>query len=201
LWCEGLYVLLSQSLLHDVPWQREQCDNFGSSTIWLRFLALIYLVRSFFLIESQFVMFFIKKAFMYYIEFLHVTSGKTLCMRKEHRIILSVFHSYFFNFLDWPSTIELVKLLRPLGYIYKYMTPHYINQTKYTAKQNYLRRLHYDVTSRTRIRLTMLYVSTSSSIWCQRVCGHQNYNKTTSLSNKCSRQSCDSVVKVHDKST
>jgi hypothetical protein len=36
-----------------------------------------------------------KKAFMHYIIYLRVTSGKTLCMRKEERIILSVFYLYF----------------------------------------------------------------------------------------------------------
>jgi hypothetical protein len=39
--------------------------------------------------------FYAKKAFMHYIIYLRVTSGKTLCMRKEERIILSVFHLYF----------------------------------------------------------------------------------------------------------
>ena len=33
-----------------------------------------------------------KKAFMHYIIYLRVTSGKTLCMRREQRINLSVFH-------------------------------------------------------------------------------------------------------------
>jgi hypothetical protein len=36
--------------------------------------------------------FYAKKAFMYYIIYLRVTSGKTLCMRREQRINLSVFH-------------------------------------------------------------------------------------------------------------
>jgi hypothetical protein len=35
-----------------------------------------------------------KKAFMHYIIYLRVTSGKTLCTRKEERIILSVFYLY-----------------------------------------------------------------------------------------------------------
>jgi hypothetical protein len=39
--------------------------------------------------------FYVKKDFMHYIIYLRVTSGKTLCMRKEERIILSVFHLYF----------------------------------------------------------------------------------------------------------
>jgi hypothetical protein len=39
--------------------------------------------------------FYAKKAFMHYIIYLRVTSGKTLCMRKEERIILSVFYLYF----------------------------------------------------------------------------------------------------------
>jgi hypothetical protein len=47
------------------------------------------------LIESQFVMSFMsKKAFMHYTIFLQVIPGKTLCMRREHIIILSVFHRY-----------------------------------------------------------------------------------------------------------
>jgi hypothetical protein len=33
-----------------------------------------------------------KKAFMHYIIYLRVTSGKTLCMRREQRINLSMFH-------------------------------------------------------------------------------------------------------------
>jgi hypothetical protein len=36
--------------------------------------------------------FYAKKAFMHYIIYLRVTSGKTLCMRREQRINLSVFH-------------------------------------------------------------------------------------------------------------
>jgi hypothetical protein len=39
--------------------------------------------------------FYAKKAFMHYIKYIWVTLGKTLCMRKEERIILSVFHLYF----------------------------------------------------------------------------------------------------------
>jgi hypothetical protein len=39
--------------------------------------------------------FYAKKTFMHYIIYLRVTSGKTLCMRKDERIILSVFHLYF----------------------------------------------------------------------------------------------------------
>jgi hypothetical protein len=39
--------------------------------------------------------FYAKKAFMHYIIYLRVTSGKTFCMRKEETIILSVFHLYF----------------------------------------------------------------------------------------------------------
>jgi hypothetical protein len=37
---------------------------------------------------------------MHYIEFLHVTLGKNLCMRKEQRITLYVFNRYFINFPD-----------------------------------------------------------------------------------------------------
>jgi hypothetical protein len=48
---------------------------------------------------------------MHCIEFLHVTSGKTLCMRKEQRIILYVFNRYFINFLDLQSNIKLVKVV------------------------------------------------------------------------------------------
>jgi hypothetical protein len=48
---------------------------------------------------------------MHYIEFLQVTSGKTLCMRKEQRINLSVFHMYFINFPNLTSTIELVNVV------------------------------------------------------------------------------------------
>jgi hypothetical protein len=33
-----------------------------------------------------------KKAFMHYIIYLRVTSGKTLCMRREQKINLSVFN-------------------------------------------------------------------------------------------------------------
>jgi hypothetical protein len=36
--------------------------------------------------------FYAKKAFMHYIIYLRVTLGKTLCMRREQRINLSVFH-------------------------------------------------------------------------------------------------------------
>jgi hypothetical protein len=36
--------------------------------------------------------FYAKKAFMHYIIYLRVTSDKTLCMRREQRINLSVFH-------------------------------------------------------------------------------------------------------------
>jgi hypothetical protein len=34
--------------------------------------------------------FYAKKAFMHYIIYFRVTSGKTLCMRKEERIIVGV---------------------------------------------------------------------------------------------------------------
>jgi hypothetical protein len=45
------------------------------------------------LIESQFVMFSVpKRLSCINIEFLHVTSGKTLCTRREQRFNLSVFH-------------------------------------------------------------------------------------------------------------
>jgi hypothetical protein len=33
------------------------------------------------------------------------------------------------------------------------------------------------------------------------VCGHQGYDNTTSLRNKCNRQNYCSVIGVHDKST
>jgi hypothetical protein len=36
--------------------------------------------------------FYAKKTFMHYIIYLLVTSGKTLCMRREKRINLSVFY-------------------------------------------------------------------------------------------------------------
>jgi hypothetical protein len=36
--------------------------------------------------------FYAKKAFKHYIIYLQVTSGKILCMRREQRINLSVFH-------------------------------------------------------------------------------------------------------------
>jgi hypothetical protein len=36
--------------------------------------------------------FYAKKAFMHYIIYLRVTSGKTLCMRREERINLSMFY-------------------------------------------------------------------------------------------------------------
>jgi hypothetical protein len=36
--------------------------------------------------------FYAKKAFMHYIIYLQVTSGKTLCMRREQGINLSVFY-------------------------------------------------------------------------------------------------------------
>jgi hypothetical protein len=36
--------------------------------------------------------FYAKKTFMHYIIYHRVTSGKTLCMRREQRINLSVFH-------------------------------------------------------------------------------------------------------------
>jgi hypothetical protein len=39
--------------------------------------------------------FYAKKAFMHYIIYLRVTSSKTLCMRRERRINLSVFYRYF----------------------------------------------------------------------------------------------------------
>jgi hypothetical protein len=36
--------------------------------------------------------FYAKKAFMHYIIYLRVTSGKALCMRRKQKIKLSVFH-------------------------------------------------------------------------------------------------------------
>jgi hypothetical protein len=45
--------------------------------------------------------FYAKKALMHYIIYLRVTSGKTLCMRREQRINLSMcFIVFRFNFLD-----------------------------------------------------------------------------------------------------
>jgi hypothetical protein len=45
---------------------------------------------------------------MHYIIYLRVTSSKTLCMRRERRINLSVFYRYFnLIFPDYSSTIEL----------------------------------------------------------------------------------------------
>jgi hypothetical protein len=64
---------------------------------------------------------------------------------------LFVLHRYFINFLDLTSTIELVKVVWPLGDIYKYIKPHNTCQTKYRAKRNYLRRLRYAVTSGAQI--------------------------------------------------
>jgi hypothetical protein len=52
-----------------------------------------------------------KKAFMHYIIYLRVTSGKTLCMRREQRINLSVFHCISIYFPRFPSTIELDKVV------------------------------------------------------------------------------------------
>jgi hypothetical protein len=39
--------------------------------------------------------FYAEKAFMHYIIYLRVTSSKTLCIRREKRINLSVFYRYF----------------------------------------------------------------------------------------------------------
>jgi hypothetical protein len=44
---------------------------------------------------------------MHYIIYFRVTSGKTLCMRREQIINLSMFHCIQFNFSDYSSTIEL----------------------------------------------------------------------------------------------
>jgi hypothetical protein len=46
---------------------------------------------------------------------------------------------------------------------------------------------------------TIIHASTSSSVWCQRVCGHQGYDNTTRLRNKRNRHNNDSVIGVHDK--
>jgi hypothetical protein len=59
-------------------------------------MAKIYSLKSFgktfcLLIESQFVLSYAKKAFMHYIIYLRVTSGKTLCIRREQRIIYLCF--------------------------------------------------------------------------------------------------------------
>ena len=51
--------------------------------------------------------FYAKKAFMHYIIYLRVTSGKTLCMRREQRITYLCFIVFQFNFPDYSSTIEL----------------------------------------------------------------------------------------------
>jgi hypothetical protein len=48
--------------------------------------------------------FYAEKAFMHYIIYLPVTSSKTLCMRRERRINLSVFYRYF-NLISQISTI------------------------------------------------------------------------------------------------
>jgi hypothetical protein len=52
-----------------------------------------------------------KKAFMHYIIYLRVTSGKTLCKRREQRINLSVFHCVSIYFPRFASTIELDKVV------------------------------------------------------------------------------------------
>jgi hypothetical protein len=57
-------------------------------------LAFIHLIRSYcLLIKSQFVIFSVpKRLSCINIEFLQVTSGKTLYTRREQRFNLSVFH-------------------------------------------------------------------------------------------------------------
>ena len=55
--------------------------------------------------------FYAKKAFMHYIIYLRVTSGKTLCMRREQKINLSVFHCSSIYFPRFTSTIELDKVV------------------------------------------------------------------------------------------
>jgi hypothetical protein len=47
-----------------------------------------------------------KKAFMRCIVFLLLTVDNTLCMRREQRIILSMFHWYLNLIPRFPSTIE-----------------------------------------------------------------------------------------------
>jgi hypothetical protein len=49
----------------------------------------------------------LKRAFMHYIIYLRVTSGKTLCMRREQIINLFVFHCISIYFPRFTSTIEL----------------------------------------------------------------------------------------------
>jgi hypothetical protein len=184
-----LAIKILQGLLHTIcrlePFMQIYCYYYQ-----------IHHVRSFCLLnESQFVMPFMQKAFMHCIEFLHITSGKTLCMRKEQRIILYVFNKYFINFPDLQRTIKLVKVVMTTWlYIYIYMMPHNINQTKCRAKQNYLRRLYYDVTLRVWITHLVVREYKLQRIWYQSVCGHQGYDNKTSLRNKHNRRSCGSIV-------
>jgi hypothetical protein len=72
-------------------------------------MVFIHLIRSLCLLrESHVVISFMpKRLSCINIEFLYVTSGKTLCMRREQRINLSVFYIISFNFPDYSSTIEL----------------------------------------------------------------------------------------------
>jgi hypothetical protein len=66
-------------------------------------------------------------------------------MRREQRIILSVFHRYLNLIPVFPSTIELdADVMATWPYIYD-VTQN--NQIKYRAKQNCLRTLHNNVTS------------------------------------------------------
>jgi NADPH-dependent ferric siderophore reductase len=48
---------------------------------------------------------------------------------------------------------------------------------------------------------TTIHASTSSSVWCQRVCGHEGYDNTSNLRNKRNRHNYGLVIWVHDKST
>jgi hypothetical protein len=55
----------------------------------LKSFGMDFLLTNIILIND---VFYAKKTFMHYIIYLLVTSGKTLCMRREKRINLSVFH-------------------------------------------------------------------------------------------------------------
>jgi hypothetical protein len=72
-------------------------------------LAFIHMIRSYCLpIKSQFVMFSVSKRLSCSnIELLQVTSGKTLCTRREQIFNLSVFHCISIYFPRFSSTIEL----------------------------------------------------------------------------------------------
>ena len=54
----------------------------------LRLFGKVFLLTNIIPIRD---IFYAKKAFMHYIIYLRVTSGKTLCMKREERINLSIF--------------------------------------------------------------------------------------------------------------